>query len=231
MQPTRSFQVKESYPNFIIPAVQMTVFSMMIQNNFLSVVENFDNIINCIKDCFDQRDYQIYVPLLKNKTGKIIMQIYGVNEFDVPSLKTQLLLFPERAKLYGLNSRTQILEMIALFRKLDTIKNKMLVAEVIKLVKLILMMPATNAVSQKSFSSLKRIKTYLCSATKNNWLNHLLIQHVHKLSTDQLDLTKVSDDFVERREGRKSMFGLWYCTALSFVSLFRRTCTLRIFLQ
>ena len=106
---------------------------------------------------------------------KTSIQIYGVNEFDVPSLKTQLLLFPERAKLYGLNSRTQILEMIALFRKLDTIKNKMLVAEVIKLVKLILMMPATNAVSQKSFSSLKRIKTYLCSATKNNWLNHLLI--------------------------------------------------------
>ena len=106
---------------------------------------------------------------------KTSIQIYGVNEFDVPSLKTQLLLFPERAKLYGLNSRIQILEMIDLFRKLDTIKNRMLVAEVIKLVKLILMMPATNADSQKSFSSLKRIKTYLCSAITNSWLNHLLI--------------------------------------------------------
>ena len=116
---------------------------------------------------FEEQDWENHL--------KTSIQIYGVNEFDVPSLKTQLLLFPERAKLYGLNSRTQILEMIALFRKLDTIKNKMLVAEVIKLVKLILMMPATNAVSQKSFSSLKRIKTYLCSATKNNWLNHLLI--------------------------------------------------------
>ena len=116
---------------------------------------------------FEEQDWENHL--------KTSIQIYGVNEFDVPSLKTQLLLFPERAKLYGLNSRTQILEMIALFRKLDTIKNKMLVAEVIKLVKLILMMPATNAVSQKSFSFLKRIKTYLCSATKNNWLNHLLI--------------------------------------------------------
>ena len=38
--------------------------------------------------------------------------------------------------------------MIALFQKLDTIK-KMLVAKVIKLVKLILVMPDSNAVSER----------------------------------------------------------------------------------
>ena len=42
----------------------------------------------------------------------------------------------------------QLLEVIALFQKLDTI-NKMLVAEVIKLVKLTLVMPASNAVSER----------------------------------------------------------------------------------
>ena len=47
--------------------------------------------------------------------------------------------------------------MIALFQKLDTIK-RMLVAEVIKLVKLILV--ASEAVSEISFLSLKRIKTF-----------------------------------------------------------------------
>ena len=39
-------------------------------------------------------------------------------------------------------------EMITLFQKLDTIK-KMLVAEVIELVKSILVMPASNAVSER----------------------------------------------------------------------------------
>ena len=96
--------------------------------------------------------------------------------------------------------------MIALFQKLDTIK-RMLVWEVIKLVKLVLVMPATNAVSDKSFSSLKWIKTYLCSATANNRLNHLLILHIHMLLTERLHLTKVADEFVERREGTKSIFG------------------------
>ena len=48
----------------------------------------------------------------------------------------------------------QLSEMIALFQKSDTIK-RMLVAEVVKLVKLILVMPATNAVSDRSFQFLK----------------------------------------------------------------------------
>ena len=84
----------------------------------------------------------------------------------------------------------------------------MLAAEIIKLVKVILVLPATNAVGKRSFSSLKRIKTYLPSATANNRLNHLLVLHIHQLLTDRLDLTKVVDEFVERREGRKSKFGL-----------------------
>ena len=61
----------------------------------------------------------------------------------------------------------QFSEMIVLFQKLDTIK-RMLVAEVIKLVKLILVMPATNAVGERSFSSLKRIKTYLQNLSSLN---------------------------------------------------------------
>ena len=62
---------------------------------------------------------------------QIVIQNYGANEFDVPWLKTQLLLLLEIGKFYGLDSTMQLSEMIALFQKLDTIQ-KMLVAEVIK---------------------------------------------------------------------------------------------------
>ena len=82
---------------------------------------------------------------------QIVIQNYGVNEFDVLSLKALLLFLPETAEFYGLGSRMQLSGMIALFKKLDTIK-RMLVAEVIKLVKLVLIMPATNAVSNSSSS-------------------------------------------------------------------------------
>ena len=163
--------------------------------------ETFDNI-NCIKDCFNQTDYQIYVDLqeilmkaFKEQNWEydlqIVIQNYSVNEFDVPSLKTQLLLLLEIAKFYGLDSRIQLSEMIALFQKLDTIK-RMLVAEVIRLVKSVLVIPATNAVSERLFSSLKRIKTYLSSTATNNRLNSLLILHIYKLLTDRLALTEVA---------------------------------------
>ena len=67
--------------------------------------ETFDNITNCIKDRFNQTDYQIYVHLqeilikaFKEKTWKnnlqMVIQICGVNDFDVPSLKAQLLFSP-----------------------------------------------------------------------------------------------------------------------------------------
>ena len=141
---------------------------------------------------------EILIKVFKEQDWENDLQIvYGVNEFDVYSLKIQLLLLPEIAKSYGLDSRMQLSEMIALFQKLETIK-RMLVAEVIHLVKLIFVMPATKAVSERSFSCLKRIKTYLRSAITNNRLNHLLILHIHKLLTDRLNLTKVADEFVER---------------------------------
>ena len=89
---------------------------------------------------------------------------------------------------------------------LDTI-TKLLVAEVIKLIKLNLIMPARNIVRERSFSLLKRIK--ICSTATNNWLNCLLDLRIHKLLTDKLDLTKVADEFVEKRKRRKSKFGLY----------------------
>ena len=70
------------------------------------------------------------------------------------------------------------------------------------------MMPATKAASERSSSFLKKVKTYLSLTTANNWLNHLLILHIHKLLTDRLDLLKVAGKFVERRERRKSKSGL-----------------------
>ena len=115
--------------------------------------ETFDNIINCIKDRFNQTDYQAYVhpqeivKVFKEEDWKddlqIAIQNCGVNEFDVTSSKVQVLFLPETAKFCGLDSRMQLLGMIALFQKLDIIK-RMFVLEVKKPVKLILIMPAPS---------------------------------------------------------------------------------------
>ena len=61
-------------------------------------------------------------------------------------------------------------------------------SEVLLLGKIFMVMPATNAVSERSFSALKRIKSYLRSTTSNN---RLMVLHVHKYKLDKLNFSKL----------------------------------------
>ena len=73
--------------------------------------------------------------------------------------------------------------------------------------KLILVMPAMNATSERSFSALRRIKTYLRSTMKQERLNSLIVLHVHKDLIDALDLSQAANEFVEGNDTRKQRFG------------------------
>ena len=73
--------------------------------------------------------------------------------------------------------------------------------------KLILVMPATNAARERSFSALRRIKTYLRSTMKQECLNSLMVLHVHKDLIDALDLSQEANEFVEGNDTRKQRFG------------------------
>ena len=75
------------------------------------------------------------------------------------------------------------------------------------LAKLLLVMPATNAVSEKSFSALKRVKTYLRSITTDQRLNNVMTLHIHKDETDKLNLVDIADEFCSKSENRKQIFG------------------------
>ena len=78
---------------------------------------------------------------------------------------------------------------------------------VMQLVKLILVMPATNAISERSFSALTRLKTWLRSTMHQNRLNWCMLLHVHCEDTDKLDLTALANEFIGRNASRYSIFG------------------------
>ena len=80
-------------------------------------------------------------------------------------------------------------------------------SQVCVLLTLILVMPATNAVSERSASSLRRIKTYLRSTMSQQRLNSLMILHTHKQRTDTLDLTQCLKDFTLGSDHRTDLFG------------------------
>ncbi|KAL5479540.1 hypothetical protein EMCRGX_G023069 [Ephydatia muelleri] len=84
-----------------------------------------------------------------------------------------------------------------------------LLSEVKKVLQLVLVMPATNATSERSFSALRRVKTYLRTKMSQKRLNHLLILNVHKERTDTLDLKDTLNSFVEGSQHRAGLFSLF----------------------
>lgn len=63
------------------------------------------------------------------------------------------------------------------------------------LLKLILVNPATNAISEHSFSSMRRLKTYLRSTMAQKRLNAIILLHVHKETTDKLSVIELANTF------------------------------------
>ena len=73
--------------------------------------------------------------------------------------------------------------------------------------KLILVMPATNSTSERSFSALKQIKSYLRNKMKQERLNSLMTIDVHKDKTDKLELRAIGNEFVAANAQRTNIFG------------------------
>ena len=72
---------------------------------------------------------------------------------------------------------------------------------------LILVMPAINATSERSFSTLRRTKTYLRSTMKQERLNIFMILHIYSEQTDAINDNEIANEFVGRSEHRISFFG------------------------
>ena len=69
---------------------------------------------------------------------------------------------------------------------------KTLLGDVHKLLRLYLTLPVASATSERTFSCLCRLKTYLGSTMNQNRLNDCLLLHCHKSITDTLDTVDIA---------------------------------------
>lgn len=84
---------------------------------------------------------------------------------------------------------------------------KQMLSIVHKLVVIYLTYPVTSATAERSFSALRRVKTYLRSRMTSQRLNNLFLLYVHQSRTDSLDLTSVAKDFASSNARRVNYFG------------------------
>ncbi len=80
---------------------------------------------------------------------------------------------------------------------------KDMLSSVHKLLRLMCTIPITSATSERTFSTMKRINTYLRSSMTEKCLNNCLLLNAHKELTENLDLILIAEEFVEKLDERK----------------------------
>ncbi len=75
----------------------------------------------------------------------------------------------------------------------------------------LLVVPASSAITERSFSALKRLKSYLRTTMSQERLNHVTVLHVHKERLDTVNTDKLTAEFVSRNDCRRSVFGQITC--------------------
>ena len=110
-------------------------------------------------------------------------------------LKAQLIVFSG-----AFDDDQQPLTLHAAARKLvslDGASRKML-SEVSRFLSLLLSQPSTVASAERSFSYLRRLKTWTRSTISQARLTHLALLHVHSERTANINPTKMAAEFVRR---------------------------------
>ena len=100
--------------------------------------------------------------------------------------------------------------------------NRAICTELTRLVKQALTIPVTSCSSERSFSSLRRLKTYLRSTMGQARLNHLVLLNTHKHVARKMDLDIIANTFITRSSVRSNTFLLrkWYVLKSFVFSLF-----------
>ena len=135
-----------------------------------------------------------------------IAEFYG-DDIDKVLLQTQMELF--RSIILSALPTTANVGVRDIVQHVCTLSPgvRLSITQVCSLVCLLLVMPATNAVSERSASALRRVKSYLRTTMSDTRLNNLLVLHVHKDRCDSLGLEDCLNEFVCGSEHRLSLFG------------------------
>ena len=174
-----------------------------------------DGAIMTVDNRFNQKDFIMYSKLEEliikaaTKTDytqqlQEVVKFFGA-DFVASDLETHLELLGEM-KIEVSGEKLSFNDIHQHFKSLSTMQLS-LVSQVTFFVKLILLMPATNAVLERSALAMCRVKTYLHSTMTQSRLNNIMVLHIHKHLTDSVDLKQVLNEFASANDERRRIFG------------------------
>ncbi len=187
-------------------------FPATVESHYRQIYfEVIDHAVSAIKSRFDQPGYKMFQQLqdllIKTVSGKdasseltSVSSFYG-DDISLDRLSVQLTSLASQMNEQQLNLRD-----IVAYLKGFSAAERVIFSEVVTLVRILLVNPATNAISERSFSAMRRLKTYLRSTMGQRRLNATMLLHVHKDKTDSLSVVELANAFANT-EHRKTVFG------------------------
>ena len=178
-----------------------------------------DSTIGSLERRFMQPHFNIVrnieAVLMDSANGKAVtltneFVLLYAKDIDMEKLNLQLKLLPDAVKTIspdGIQIRqvTRIQTLCDILNTQNCLKT--LLSEVHKLLKIYLTIPVTTASSERNFSALKRVKTYLRNSMTQSRLNHCMLLHINHDITDKIDTKEIASEFIENCSTRTTYFG------------------------
>ena len=179
-------------------------------------LDALDNIINFISDKFDQEDFKIIIMMEKAVLNGILQKDIDHeleylhknydDTLDMDAFKTQISYLSARMGESATESTT-FMDVVSFVREMPE-ASRSIMSSVVTMLKLILVQPSTNASSERCFSNLRRIKSYLRSRTGQARLNHLMLMSIYREELDNLSLDDIVEEFIMNNpDARRCIFG------------------------
>lgn len=173
--------------------------------------EAVDMAMSGLRDRFtDSEGLQAYgelenIILHNNSVGvtvdaKQLERVTKYPELCLEDLTLQLAMFHRKYSVQTVND-------IAVTFKQMVPEVRELFSQVEVLLRLLLVCPASSTEAERSFSGLRRLKSWLRSTMTQQRLNGLCVCHIHQERLDKIDVQQLLKEFCSRSEVRVKLFG------------------------
>ena len=162
-------------------------------------------MLDCVDVQFEKRFNQPDLKILQDLdnvllSGEVSPIISEYPELKGDMLKIQLSMFHSNYKIKS------SWEAANLFRNMP-VEVRRLFDQVETLLRLLLVIPVSSAEAERSFSALRRLKTWLRTTMTQARLNHTAVCHVHQDVLDNIDTREICQQFIGMNDRRRHSFG------------------------
>jgi len=114
-------------------------------------------------------------------------------------------------RMYNVSSSSMVTECTSISSICDIMNAfpaaKQTMPQLNRLLKWYLTIPICSATAERTFSAMRRLKTWLRSKSSPTHLNNIMFGNIHKSRIDSLNISEIAKEFVNANDSRRKYFG------------------------